>query len=150
MAALQFYVDIPSTSLGTTATVVAWATAPSNQRVKVLGYGFFFDGTSNSNQPVQIQLCSPTTGTYTANTNAVLNEPELTETIQTSYGVAASTQPTISASNTYKTFTVHPQLGYEYLAPLGQEKIIKGGTTWAASITAPNGVDVRGYVLLEE
>ena len=151
MAALQVSVNIPSTSLASnTATVVGFLAAPPNQRVKVLGYGFFFDGTSNSNAPVAITLCTPTTGTYTSNTNGQLNEPELTETIQSTYGVAATGQPTISASNTYKTITVHPQLGYEYLAPLGQEHIVKGGTTWCASVNAPNSVDIRGYFLFEE
>lgn len=152
MAALQFYVDIPSTSLSaSTATVVAFVTAPTNQRVKVLGYGFYFDGTTNSNQPVQIQLANTSgTGTYTSGSNAQLQEPELTETIQSTYGITASAQPTLSASNVYKTLTVHPQLGYEYLAPLGQEKIIAGGKTFCASVNAPNAVDIRGYVLVEE
>ena len=45
---------------------------------------------------------------------------------------------------------MHPQLGYEYMAPLGQEDIIKGGTQWGAEINAPAGVDVRGYVKFEE
>lgn len=151
MSALAYTVNIPSTSLaGTTATVVAFITAPSNQRVKVLGYGFFFDGTLNSAQPVEIKLATPTTGTFTSGSNAQLAEPELTETIQSTYGIAASTQPTLAASNTYKTITVHPQLGYEFLAPLGQEKIVKGGQNWCVSINAPAAVDVRGYVLVEE
>jgi hypothetical protein len=149
MAALQFSFPIPSTALtATTQTVVAWATAPANQRVKVLGYGFFFDGTSNSNAPVTITLCSPTTGTYTGSATAILNEPDLGLTPNTAFGTVASSQPTIA--NTYKTITCHPQLGYEYLAPLGQEHIIKSATTWCATVNAPNAVDIRGYVLYEE
>jgi hypothetical protein len=151
MAALQYTVNIPSTSLtAATPTVVGFVTAPANQRVKVLGYGFYFDGTLNSAQPVEIKLAAPTTGTFSPATNAQLQEPELTETIQSTYGTAASSQPTLSASNTYKTFTVHPQLGYEYLAPLGQERIVAGGKTWCVSINAPAAVDVRGYFLVEE
>ena len=61
------------------------------------------------------------------------------------------TAPSSGASgNILKTFTVHPQLGYEYLAPLGQEDIIKGGGTWNVQFTAQAGVDVRGYVKIEE
>jgi hypothetical protein len=152
MAALQYTVNIPSTPLSaSTPTVVGFVTAPANQRVRVLGYGLYFDGTLNSAQPVEVKLATPSgSGTFTSGSNAQLQEPELTETIQSTYGVAASAQPTLSASNTYKTFTVHPQLGYEYLAPLGQERIVAGGKTWCISINAPAAVDVRGYVLVEE
>jgi len=152
MAALQFTVNIPSTALSaTTPTVVGFVTAPASQRVKVLGYGLYFDGTSNSATPVEVKLYSGTTsGTLTSGSNAQLQEPELTETIQSVYGIAASVQPTLSAANTYKTFTVHPQLGYEYLAPMGQERIVGGGKSWAISINAPAAVDVRGYFLVEE
>ena len=151
MAALQYTVNIPCTALtAATPTVVGFVTAPTNQRVKVLGYGLYFDGTSNSATPVEVKLATPTTGTFTSGSNAQLQEPELTETIQSVYGTVASGQPTLSASNTYKTFTVHPQLGYEYLAPMGQERINAGSKTWCISINAPAAVDVRGYFLVEE
>ena len=55
-----------------------------------------------------------------------------------------------SSGNILKTFTVHPQLGYEYLAPLGQEDVIKGGGTFCVQLTAQAGVNVRGYVKVEE
>jgi len=47
MAGLAFDVNIPSKSLSaTTPTTVGFLTAPTNQRVKLLGYGFYFDGNS--------------------------------------------------------------------------------------------------------
>ena len=57
MAALQGQVSIPQTALpaGSSLTVCRLK-APTNQRVRVLGYGFFFDGTSNTAQPVQVQI----------------------------------------------------------------------------------------------
>ena len=45
---------------------------------------------------------------------------------------------------------MHPQLGYEYLAPLGQEIIVKGGGMLGFVVNAPAAVDVRGYVMFEE
>ena len=57
MAALQGQVSLGLTPLtASTAKTVIRVKAPTNQRAKVLGYGFFFDGTSNSAQPVQIQI----------------------------------------------------------------------------------------------
>jgi hypothetical protein len=151
MAGLRATLDIPSKSISaTTPTCFAFLTAPANQRVKVLGYGFYFDGTVNSNQPVEIKLARPTVGTLTSGGTAIKEEPGFAETVQTTVGLAASSEPTLSASLVYKTITVHPQLGYEYLAPLGQEAQVAGGTNWVASINAPNAVDVRGYVMFEE
>jgi hypothetical protein len=158
MAALQGYIDIPSTSLtGGTGLTVVEIVAPANQRVKVLAYGFYFDGTNNSAVPVQALIARPAAaGTYTA-ILPVPCEGECTETFQATYNYKnTGTEPTYTApssgasGNILKTFTIHPQLGYEYLAPLGQEDIVKGGGTWAVQFTAQAGVDVRGYVKIEE
>ncbi len=158
MAALQGYIDIPSTSLtGGTGLTVLEIVAPTNQRVKVLAYGFYFDGTSNSAVPVQAIIARPSSaGTYTS----ILPNPvegECTETFQATYNYKnTGSEPTYTApssgaaGNILKTFTVHPQLGYEYLAPLGQEDIIKGGGVYTVQLTAQAGVNVRGYLKIEE
>jgi hypothetical protein len=149
MAALQGQASLGMTPLvASTAKSVIRLKASTNQRVKVLGYGFYFDGTSNSAQPVQIQIGRISAdGTFTAET-PLPNEPELTETFQTVVGINASAEPTYSGY--LKTWTVHPQLGYEYLAPLGQEIIINGGGMLGFVVNAPAAVDVRGYVMFEE
>jgi len=151
MAGLAFDVNIPSTALSAaTPTVVGFVTAPTNQRVKLLGYGFYFDGTSNSAQPIEIKLARPTAGTLTTGGTAIKCDAGLGETIQSVVGLAASTQPTLTASLVAKTITVHPQLGYEYLAPLGQEEMIAGGTNFVFSANAPATVNIRGYFKCEE
>jgi hypothetical protein len=150
MAGLIYEVNIPQASLTAgSAQVVGYLTAPSNQRVKLKAFGFFFDGTTNSATPVEIKLCRPTAlGTLTSATTAQPTEQGFTETIQSQYGVSATAQPTIA--NVYKTNTVHPQLGYEYIAPLGEEEQLKGGQTWVASATAQAAVNIRGYFRVEE
>jgi len=151
MAGLAFDVNIPSVALtAASPTVVGFIATPANQRIKLLGYGFYFDGTSNSAQPVEIKLARPTTGTFTAGGTAVKCDAGVPETVQSTVGLAASAQPTLTAALVCKTITVHPQLGYEYLAPLGQEEMIAGGTTFAFSATAPATVDIRGYMKYEE
>lgn len=149
MSALQAYVNVPSTSLtSATAQTAVQLVAPTNQRVQLLGYGFYFDGTSNSAQPVQIRLLRQTTaGTASAGTPKLV-EKELTETIQTTAQITFTVEPT--PGDVLKTFTVHPQLGYEYLAPLGQEDIVQGGGRLGFEITAPATVNVRGYVKFAE
>jgi hypothetical protein len=151
MAGLAYTLDIPSKALtAATPTTVGFITAPANQRVKVLGYGFYFDGTLNSAQPVELKLARPTTGTLTAGGTAIKCDAGLSETVQSTVGLAASVEPTLTASLVFKTVTVHPQLGYEYLAPLGQEDMIAGGTNFVVSCNAPANVNVRGYIKAEE
>lgn len=152
MAALQGQVSIPMTALpaGSSLTVCRLK-APANQRVKVLGYGFFFDGTSNSAQPVQIQLGRISADITSPTSLTILpDEAELTETFQSSavQSPAHANEPTYSGY--LKTFTVHPQLGYEYLAPMGQEIILNGGGMLGFVINAPATVNARGYVMFEE
>ncbi len=150
MAALQGYLDIPMTPLNAgVPKTVARLTAPAKQRVKVLAYGFYFDGTVNSATPVQITVGRISTdGTSTAEVLQLV-EPELPEAVQTTGGINYTAEPTYSTP-VLKTFTVHPQLGYEYLAPQGQEDIIGGGGILGFQITAQLGVNVRGYVKIEE
>jgi hypothetical protein len=151
MAGLIYEVNIPSNGLtAAAATVVGFITAPANQRVKLKAYGFYFDGVSNSATPIEIKLARPTTGTFPASGTAIKTEPGLLETIQSTVGLSAGTQPTLTPSLVYKTITVHPQLGYEYIAPLGEEEQIQGGTTWVASANAQAAVNIRGYFRAEE
>jgi hypothetical protein len=150
MAALQFYNNCPSTSLAaTTATTVLGVSTAANQRVKVLGYGLYFDGTSNSATPVTVIVGAFTSGSAFSSAAVVKVEPELTETVQSKpyQWKSGQTEGTYTA---FKTFTVHPQLGYEYLAPLGQEDIVAGGTQLGLQINAPATVNVRGYLKCEE
>ena len=152
MAGLIYEVNIPQTALTAgAAQVVGYLTPPSSQRVKLKAYGFFFDGTTNSATPVEIKLARPTTvGTLTPGGSANLTEPGFSESPRSAYGLGASVQPTLSPSVVYKTITVHPQLGYEYIAPLGEEEQLASTTTWVASATAQAGVNIRGYFRVEE
>jgi hypothetical protein len=152
MAALQGQVSIPQTALpaGSTLTVCRLK-APANQRVKVLGYGVYFDGTSNSAQPVQVQLGRISADIASPSALTILpNGEDLTESFQTSaaQSTAHANEPTYSGY--LKTLTVHPQLGYEYEAPEGQEIILKGGGMLGFVINAPAAVNVRGFVMFEE
>jgi hypothetical protein len=151
MSGLAFDLNIPSVSV-TAATVqcLAFCKPPANQRVKLLGYGIFLDGALNSAIPVEVTLSRTTDGTLTTGGTAVKSDAGLAETVQTVVGIAASVQPAPTAPQKFKTFTVHPQLGYEFLAPLGQEEMLAGGTSFAMTINAPATVNARGYVKFEE
>ncbi len=151
MAGLLCRLNIPSKAISAaTPTCIGFVTAPANQRLKITGYGFYFDGASNSAVPVEIKIARPTSATLTAGGTAIKQDAGLTETVQTTVGLAASVEPTLTATLVHKTITVHPQLGYEYLAPLGAEDRVAGGTNYVLSINAPAIVNVRGYLEFEE
>lgn len=131
-----------------TAKTVVQLTAPANQRLKILGYGIYFDGTSTTAQPVEFRLMRQTSaGTGTAQA-PVLEEKSLSETLQATGAVNFSVEPTYG--DVLKAGTVHPQAGYEYPAPFGQEDVVQGGGRIGIVCQAPAAVNIRGFVKYEE
>jgi hypothetical protein len=150
MAALQCEINIPTTTLAANvATTVAVVKAPTNQRVKILGFNLSFNGTTNSAQPVLVNIGTFTGGSGFQSATPNKNEPELTETVQTTANTWKSGQTEGTFTN-YRTITIHPQLAYEYLAPSDQPFFVAGGTQWGLQCNAQAGVGVQGYVKFEE
>ena len=126
--------------------------AAANHRVKVLGWGIFFDGVSTTAEPVQVRVARQTTaigGTPTSN-NPVKKDVSVDETVQTTatiYG-GSPTEPT--TTDVYDVIEVHPQTGYRIFYPLGEELLIAGGGRLGILATAPAVVNARVQVDLEE
>jgi hypothetical protein len=130
----------------TTKTVVQLVAA-SNHKVKVLGWGVFFDGVSGTAEPVQVEILRQTTaGTMSALTPSKLGTDS--ETLQTTAQHTASAEPT--ASDILDVAEVHPQSAYEIVYPMGQEIKIPGGGRLGIRCTAPAGVNVRAKLRFEE
>lgn len=131
-----------------TAKTVLQVFAPANQRVKIKGWGVYFDGTSVSAEPVQIQLIRQTNaGTMSAVTPAK-SDDSLPETVQSSASVDASAEPTNGDVLQYRN--IHPQSGYEHVYGIGDEDWIKGGGRVAIRCTAPAAVNVIPWIKCEE
>lgn len=130
-----------------TAKTVIQATAPSNIRVKITGWGVAFDAVDPNAEPVQVAIYRQTTaGTMTSLSPVSTNA--CSETVQTTASHTATAEPT--NSNLLDAFEVHPQSGYEKLYPLGSEIIIPGGGRVGIVCTAPAGVNVRAKFFMEE
>jgi hypothetical protein len=133
-----------------TAKSMFIATAPANQRLRVLGYAFSFNGTTNSNTPVlYVWQRASAAGTSTAFT-PIPHEDENTETFQGTYGINATVEPTYTANKFLDQNYVHPQLGKEVYFPQGQELLIKGGGFLGLQLNAPQAVSCSGFILIEE
>lgn len=149
MADLQFTLrGAEIAAVAATAKTICRVSAPANQRLKLLGWGVYFDGTSSSNQPVVVQLVRPTSdGTMSAAT-LIKKDSGQGETIQSSGAVNATAEPSIG--DIIQDVNIHPQSGYEKTYGLGQEVIVPGGGRLGIRVTAPETVNVIPYMDFEE
>jgi hypothetical protein len=150
LAALKFDIPIASVALvGATAKTLAQILMPTNQRGKVIGYGFFTDGVTSNAVPVNIKVQTQSTlGTGTTITD-YLAEPELTETIQTTATGSYTVEPTPGTLR--RMLGVPAFMGqYEVTLPQGEELIVAGGTRLGFTATAAAAVNVYGYIRMEE
>lgn len=132
------------------AKTVIQVVAPSNIRVKILGWGVGFDGILTTGQPVQVRLLRQTTaGTMSALTP--VNTNSVAETIQSTAQQNATAEPT--AGNVIWIGAVHPQQGIVLQYPYGSEPIIAGGGRVGLEVNVQAGqsaVNARAYMICEE
>ncbi len=134
-------------SAGTAKTTMQ-IVAAANHRVAIKSVGFFFDGVSSSNEPIAIEfLRQSSAGTASA---AALTGDEGTpsETIQTTGGTACTAEPTAGA--VLRRYECHPQAGYERSYAQDEEILVPGGGRLGVRFTAPNNVNMTGFICVEE
>jgi uncharacterized membrane protein len=133
-------------SAATVKTVVQ-VTAPANHRVKILGWGVFFDGASATAVPVRVRLLKQTSsGTMTPLT--LRQTSARVETTQSIATHTATAEPT--AGDIVDIILVHPQQGYEIKYTPGQEIVLGGGERIGIDCNAPATVNVTAKILFEE
>jgi hypothetical protein len=149
MADLRFSAQISEQALSsdTTETLIQLA-APANQRVKILRWGVFFDGTQPRNEPVQIRLLRQTSSGTADALSLVLLDDSLSETPQTSARSNFTAEP--SSGDVLESYNIHPQQGIFVPYVLGQELIIGGGGRIGVDCNAPNNVNARAFIIGEE
>lgn len=98
----------------------------ANHRALIEGWSVSFDGTSGTADPVGVTLLNQTTdGTWgTTLTPGNKKNTGDQETPQIAGYANASAEPTDGVI--IKRLNVHPQGGYEYTAPFGQELVLPG------------------------
>lgn len=136
-----------------TLKTILQITAPANQRVKILGWGLFFDeeiGDATPAIPLLVSVGRQTGGTGSANTPIKMSPG--TETLQAAakdnFSVAATT--TIMDSK-----IVNAQTGYEIFYAPGQEILLAGGELFGIDITpganiSTGGLNVVAHITYEE
>lgn len=151
MSALEF-IATPgaeiSLSAGVSKTVIQ-ILAPTNQRVKIIGFGVFFDGIVPNAEPVIVKLVRQTTaGTMSSLTPVKTGPVAGSETLQTQASHTATAEPT--STDVIDIFEIHPQAGVEKLFPLGREIVIAGASRLGMVITSPTAVNCIPKIFCEE
>jgi hypothetical protein len=149
MAAFQGQASTAEIALtAATAKTCLQLVAAANHRVKLLGWGCYFDGTSTTAEPVQVRVLRQTTaGTMSALT-PFKRDDSIADTLLTTAQHTASAEP--AASDVLEALEVHPQQGFREWFPMGAEIIIGGGDRLGFEFTAPAGVNVRVDCVFEE
>jgi len=133
---------------GTAKKTLLQLLAPANQRLKVKEISVSFDGISNTDEPVNVQILRQTTaGTMTALTPQKLNESD-GETLQGTAQHTATAEPT--GTSEVMGEQVHPQGGFTWQAPFGGEIVIKGGDRLGIAVTAGVTVNAKARMIYEE
>lgn len=136
-----------------TRKTLAQVTAPTNQRVKILGWSVFFDeeiGDASPAIPVLVSVGRQTGGTGSVNTpvKTIPGAETLQATAKDTFTVAATT--TIMDSK-----VINAQTGYEILFTPGQEIVMGGGEIFGIDVTpgatiSTGGLNVLARILYEE
>jgi len=149
MARLQFTLN-PTAEIvtGTSAKTLVQVVAPTNQRVAILGWGIYFDATSVTAEPIQVELLRQTTAGTMSSLTPRKVDSDVGTAIQSTAQHTSTAEPT--AGDILQSLEVHPQSGYECVFPLGQEFVVPGGGRVGLRVTAPATANARVFMRCEE
>lgn len=133
---------------GTSAKTLLQLVAASNHAVKIDEISISFNGTSNTAEPIKVDVLRQTTAGTMSSLTLVKDPDDWDETIQTTAQHTATAEPT--ASDVLLSEHVHPQQGYTWQAPFGREIKIGGGDRLGVRVTAPASVSAIVRVSGEE
>lgn len=131
-----------------TPKTVLQVKAPTNQRLRLIGWGVFFDGTSVSAEPVNIKLVRQSDAGTMTSVTPTKEDDSMPETIQSTASADASAEPT--SGDVLKFLNIHPQSVYEIANGVKDETWIKGGGRIAIVINAPASVNCIPWIKCEE
>lgn len=133
---------------GTSAKTLLQVVAAPNHAIKINEVSIGFHGTSNTAEPVKVELLRQTTaGTMSALT-PVNADDSVADTLDTTAQHTATSEPT--AGDILRTWAVHPQTGLVVqahdLAPI----IVGAGDRLGLRVTAAADVNADAYISFEE
>ncbi len=138
--------DDVTIATGATDTVVLVDT-PANQCVRLKGFEIWFDGTSGTEEPIDVELMKASAdGTGTSGTIVVTNQSGCT--VQCSYKHTYTGEPTYSIA-ALRIMKLHPQGGIVNFPP-HDSIILLQNAFYGLRIYAPAAIKCSGALFLEE
>ena len=123
--------------------------APTNQKVRILGWGVYFDGISATAKPVYVRVLKQlSAGTMSGAGGVVATIETVTESLRTTATFNATAEP--SSGAVVDSVLVHPQQGYEIRFPFDQGILLSGNERIGIEVTAAAGVNAVGKFVFEE
>lgn len=149
MAGLICTASAEDVALTSTYKTVMMLLAPTNQRLKLLGFGVYGDGTSASQDPIDVQVARfSTAGTASAATEVKCDDGAA-ETPQAVGTITFTAEPTVG--DILAVLRVHPQSGHAEYIPFGQEYVVKGAGRIGLLARVPSGsVNVNVWMKWDE
>jgi len=148
MAGIRAVAQTAAIATGTSKITLLQLIAAANHRVLVKEVSVSFNGVSNTEEPILVQVLRQSdAGTMSALTLAKL-DLDGDETLQTTGTHTSTGEPTGTVS--VMTEHVHPQGGFTWQAPFGGEIVVNGGDRLGIAVTAAAGVDAVARIVFEE
>ena len=145
MAGVGFAVVTAEIATGTSAKTLAQVVAASNHAVTIHEINIDFQGTSNTAEPIYVEVVRQTdAGTTSALTPVKYPNDDSAETLQTTARHTATVEPT--TTDVLRRNFVHPQTGYTWQAPYRGEIKVGGGDRLGVRVTA--AADVGAVVTI--
>ena len=149
MAGLRGAAITGEIATGTAVKTLMQLVAAADHRVLVHELAVSFQGISNTDAPILIEILRQTTaGTMSALSLVKWGDDDGDESLQTTAQHTATAEPT--AGDVLMSDLIHPQGGFNWQAPFGGAFVIQGGDRLGLRVTAGVDVDAVARMLFEE
>lgn len=148
MAGVGFRINTPEIATGTSAKTIMQVVAASNHRLKIHEIEVAFQGTSNTADPIQVDVLRQSTAGTMTSLSPVKSDDSADETLQVTAQHTASAEPT--PGDVLMSTFVHPQTGWQWQARFGDEILVGGGDRLGIRVTAGADVGCIARVVGEE
>lgn len=133
---------------GTSLKTLLQIVAATNHGLKILEIGIGFHGTSNTAEPILVNLYRQTTAGTMTSLTLVKQDDSNGDTIDATAQHTATAEPT--AGDILREWTVHPQTGLVYQVPELAPIKVGAGDRVGLTVTAGASVNADCYIVFEE
>jgi len=148
MAGRRGIVTVVGVATGTAAKTLLQLIAAANHAIEVLEVGAGFHGTTNTNEPITVELVRQTTAGTMSSATPVKADDSVADSLDTTAQHTATAEPT--TTDVLRAWAVHPQTGLVYQVGPEDAIVVGAGDRVGLRVTAANDVDADAYLVFKE